>query len=323
MEEKKTNNNSLTKAKSAKKDEFYTQLPDIERELGHYKNHFKDKVVFCNCDDPKESNFFKYFALNFKFLGLKKLISTHYNKGQKSYKLEVVEDINNDGVINLNDAAKTDLIGDGDFRSDECIEILKKVDIVVTNPPFSLFREYVSQLVENKKKFIVIGSLNAITYKEIFQLIKENELWIGYGFKGGNAYFTTTHKTDEFAPGVYNKETNLVKFRNVTWYTNIEIAKRNEDIILYQTYDTTKYPKYDNCDAINVNKTKDIPLNYSGAMGVPISFLNNHNPNQFEILGLDDHELEYPNWRGRGPDINGKAIYRRVIIKNKRFQNGN
>lgn len=323
MEEKKLNNNSLTKAKNAKKDEFYTQLPDIERELGHYKDHFKNKVVFCNCDDPKESNFFKYFALNFKFLGLKKLISTHYNKGEKSYKLEVVEDINNDGIINLDDAVKTDLKGDGDFRSDECIEILKESDIVVTNPPFSLFREYVAQLVENKKLFIIIGSLNAITYKDIFQLIKENKLWIGYGFKGGNAYFSTTHETNEFATGVYNKETNLVKFRNVTWYTNIEIAKRDEDIILYQVYDKSRYPKYDNCDAINVNKTKDIPLDYDGAMGVPISFLNNHNPNQFEILGLDDHELEYPNWRGRGPDINGKAIYRRVIIKNKRLQNGN
>jgi hypothetical protein len=225
---------NLKKAKTNKKDEFYTQLADIERELGHYKNHFKDKIVFCNCDDPKESNFFKYFALNFEYLGIKKLVTTHFEKDKPSYKLEVIEDINNDGVINIEDAVKTKLKQNGDFRSPEAIEILQEADIVVTNPPFSLFRDYIAQLIDYNKKFIIVGSINAITYKEIFKLIKEDKLWLGYGFKGGNAYFSTIYETNGFASGVYNKETGLVKFRNVGWFTNLDIEKRHEDLILYE-----------------------------------------------------------------------------------------
>lgn len=229
---KKALNKALNRANQAKEDEFYTQLPDIERELGHYEKHFKDKVIFLNCDDPEESHFWRYFELNFEFLGLKKLISTHFEAEIPSYKLEIVKDLNNDGKINKLDIVKTLLNQNGDFRSPECIEILKESDIIVTNPPFSLFREYVAQLVEYDKKFVIIGNINAITYKEIFPLIKENKLWLGYGFKGGNAYFRTT-LNKEFAEGVYNQETGLVKFRNVVWYTNLYIKKRTEDLNVF------------------------------------------------------------------------------------------
>lgn len=314
----KASNSNLRKASKEKNDEFYTQLADIERELAHYKDHFKDKVIFCNCDDPEESNFFRYFALNFEKLGLKKVITTHFEKTKPSYKLELEHDLNDDGKINELDKFKTPLTQNGDFRSPESIEILKSCDIVVTNPPFSLFREYVAQLVEYDKKFVIIGSLNAITYKEIFQLIKENKLWLGYGFLGGNAYFKTP-TTKEFASGVYDENTGLVKFRNVTWFTNLEIQKRHEELPLFKTYNEVEYPKYDNYDAIEVSKTKDIPADFDDAMGVPITFLDKYNPEQFEILGLDDHRLEYPNWRGREPDLNGKPIYRRIIIKNKKL----
>lgn len=315
---RKASNSNLRRANKEKNDEFYTQLADIERELAHYKDHFKDKVIFCNCDDPEESNFFRYFALNFEKLGLKKVITTHFEKTKPSYKLELEHDLNDDGKINELDKFKTPLTQNGDFRSPESIEILKSCDIVVTNPPFSLFREYVAQLVEYDKKFVIIGSLNAITYKEIFQLIKENKLWLGYGFLGGNAYFKTP-TTKEFASGVYDENTGLVKFRNVTWFTNLEIQKRHEELPLFKTYNEVEYPKYDNYDAIEVSKTKDIPADFDDAMGVPITFLDKYNPEQFEILGLDDHRLEYPNWRGREPDLNGKPIYRRIIIKNKKL----
>lgn len=315
---RKASNSNLRRANKEKNDEFYTQLADIERELAHYKDHFKDKVIFCNCDDPEESNFFRYFALNFEKLGLKKVITTHFEKTKPSYKLELEHDLNDDGKINELDKFKTPLTQNGDFRSPESIEILKSCDIVVTNPPFSLFREYVAQLVEYDKKFVIIGSLNAITYKEIFQLIKENKLWLGYGFLGGNAYFKTP-TTKEFASGVYDENTGLVKFRNVTWFTNLEIQKRHEELPLFKTYNEVEYPKYDNYDAIEVSKTKDIPADFDDAMGVPITFLDKYNPEQFEILGLDDHRLEYPNWRGRELDLNGKPIYRRIIIKNKKL----
>ncbi len=327
----KSSNKYLHKASQAKFDDFYTQLADIERELSHYKNYFKNKVVFCNCDDPRISNFFHYFSYNFEFLGLKKLITTCYknrqidlfsqNDSEKAIYLEYTGDKDGDKVPNLSEIGIKKLKGDGDFRSRECIKLLKQSDIVVTNPPFSLFREYVEQLIEYDKKFVIIGSLNAITYKEIFKLIKDNKLWLGYGFKGGNAYFKTPYPK-EFAEGVYNKETGLVKFRNVTWFTNLKIQKRYEDLILYKTYEGNKkdYPKYDNYDVINIDKTKDIPMDYVGAMGVPISFLDKYNPKQFEILGLDDHRLEYPNWRGRGPDLNGNPIYRRIIIKHRKVK---
>lgn len=302
-------NKGLNKANKDKYDEFYTQLSDIERELGHYKEHFKDMVVFCNCDDPEESNFWLYFSLNFEHLGLKKIIATHFGNGRPSYKLELIKD---------GTTIKTPLKQNGDFRSPECIEILKEADIVVTNPPFSLFREFVAQLIEYNKKFVIIGSLNAISYKDIFKLIKENKLWLGYGFNGGNAYFRT-HNAKEFADGVYNKETGLVKFRNVTWFTNLEIRKRHEDLILYKKYigNENEYSKYDNYDAINVDKTKDIPIDYKNTMGVPISFLDRYSPEQFEIIGqmvttkIDEFNHGYPY-------INGKKIYARILIRNKK-----
>jgi hypothetical protein len=327
---KKTLNKSLHKANKSKYDDFYTQLSDIEKELKHYKKYFKDKIVYCNCDDPHVSNFFHYFSYNFEQLGLKKLITTCYknqnmelfseNKSEKAIYLEYSGDKNQSNIPDPTEIGIRHLKGDGDFRSQECVELLKQSDIVVTNPPFSLFREYVAQLMQYNKKFIIIGSLNAITYKEIFKLIKENKMWQGYGFDGGNAYFKTNY-TKAFANGVYNKETGLVKFRNVTWFTNLDIEKRHEDLILYKTYlgHEKEYPKYDNYDAINVDKTKDIPLDYNGVMGVPISFLDKYNPDQFEILGLDDHRLVYPEWRGRGPSLKGKTIYRRIIIKNKKI----
>lgn len=310
---KKISNTTLHKAKDSKKDEFYTQLSDIEKELGHYKEHLMGKVIFCNCDDPEESNFYNYFCLNFEYLGLKKLISTHFEKEKQSYKLEIVRDINGDGKINCLDTIRTPLKQNGDFRSPECMEILKEADIVVTNPPFSLFREYVSQLIEYDKKFLIIGSLNAITYKEIFKLIKDNKIWLGYGFSGGNAYFKTPHYED-FVNGVYDKETGLVKFRNVTWFTNLDIKKRHEDLILYEKYDSEKYPKYDNYGGINVDKAKEIPLDYKGAMGVPITFMAKYNPKQFKIIkfrkGDDNKDL----------CINGKCPYFRILIRNKRLK---
>jgi hypothetical protein len=310
-QQKKSSNKNLQKANKEKNDEFYTQLPDIERELKHYQEHFRGKVVFCNCDDPEESNFFRYFALNFEFLGLKKLITTHFEKEKNSYKLELEEDLNGDGKIDVLDKFKTLLKQNGDFRSDECIEILKEADIVVTNPPFSLFREYVAQLMEYDKNFIIVGSKNAITYKEIFKLIKENKLWLGHGFLGGNAYFKTLHYKD-FATGVYDEKTGLVKFRNVTWFTNLDFKERHEDLTLYKTYNEHNYSKYDNYDAIEVSKTKDIPVNYEGAMGVPITFLDKYNPEQFEIIkfrkGDDEKDLS----------IDGKCPYFRILIKNKK-----
>ncbi len=324
---KKTLNSTLKKAKASKSDEFYTQLSDIERELFHYKDHFKGKTVFCNCDDPEESHFWKYFSLNFEHLGLKKLISTHFEITRPSYKLEIVSDINNDGKINQLDMVKTDLTQNGDFRSPECIEILKEADIVVTNPPFSLFREYVAQLVEHEKDFIIIGNLNAITYKEIFKLIKDDKLWLGYGFKGGNAYFSTPH-VKEFANGVYDEKSGLVKFRNVAWYTNIEIKKRQEELLLYKSYSPDEYGTYDNYDAIEVSKTKEIPMDFEGIMGVPISFLDKHNPKQFKILGMsasagyneDVVGIPFLGEKDARPLLNGKNTYARVFIKNLTIQ---
>lgn len=319
----KSLNKNLHKAKNAKKDEFYTQLPDIENELKHYKKHFKDKIVFCNCDDPRISNFFHYFSYNFEQLGLKKLITTCYknqqpdlfskNDSEKAIYLEYTGIKKGGRVPKPEEIGIKRLDGDGDFRSEECIKLLKQSDIVVTNPPFSLFREYVAQLIEYDKKFIIIGSYNAITYKEIFKLIKENKIWLGYGFRNGNAYFKILHEK-EFAAGVYNSDTGLVKFRNVTWFTNLDILKRHEDLILYKSYEgnETEFPKFDNYNAINVDKTKDIPMNFNGAMGVPITFLDKYNPEQFEIIkfrkGNDEKDLS----------INGKFPYFRIIIKKKK-----
>ena len=346
----------LALAKKNKKDEFYTQLTDIEKELNHYKEHFKNKVIFCNCDDPKESNFFKYFALNFKYLQLKRLVATHYNEGEKSYKLEIVEDINKDGKINLDDAITTPLKGNGDFRSDECIKILEESDIVVTNPPFSLFREYIAQLIEYNKKFVIVGHQNAISYKEIFQLIKENKIWLGYGFKGGAGHFINKFYED-YASASDRKE-GMIRVSGVHWFTNLEIKKRQEDIILYKKYNEENYPKYDNFDAINIDVTKEIPMDYKGYMGVPITFMDKYNPEQFEIIALGivgsidftcNKKMEIFNKQGEltgkytfnakgtlykkyNPKIDKtpsfkdcktgelyKSIYARIIIKNKRI----
>lgn len=311
-------NKSLNAAAKAKQDEFYTQMPDIANELKHYKHHFVGKTVLCNCDDPFESNFFKFFALNFNAWGLKKLICTCYNGSpiagkelslfdfdeeptteRKAYKVELTEltDINGDGATDLLDVREllkvnppSLLSGNGDFGSDECIELLKEADIVVTNPPFSQFRRFVSLLMEHKKKFLIIGNQNAITYKEIFPLIRNNQLWLGY--KSGDMAFTVP---DSYEP----RETRFwidkygQKWRsmgNICWYTNLDHKKRHELLDLYKTYTPEEYPKYDNYDAIEVSRVSDIPMNYDGYMGVPITFLDKYNPEQFEIYGATESE---------------------------------
>jgi len=352
----KSSNKNLHKASKAKKDEFYTQLSDIEKELGHYKKHFKGKVVLCNCDDPRVSNFFHYFSYNFENLGLKKLIATCYknqdadlfsqNKVEKAIYLEYTGDKNGDKIPELNEIGIKHLKGNGDFRSEECIELLKSADIVVTNPPFSLFREYVAQLMEYKKKFIIIGHQNAITYKEIFKLIKDNKIWLGYGFTGGAAHFINQHYEDYATAG--NHKEGMIRVSGVVWFTNLEINKRHEDLILIKTYKghESEYPKYDNYDAINVDVTKDIPADYKGAMGVPITFLDKYNPEQFEILGQGRSDLcvgmknmsqqfvdDYYKGGGTGLykkgnpllgyyDNKGKAVipYMRIVIKNKKVK---
>lgn len=290
-------NKRFDDAKKNKNDEFYTQLTDIEKELSHYKEHFKGKTILCNCDDPRVSNFFKYFALKFDELSLKKIISTCYknqdvdlftqNNCEKAVYIEYTGNPNDPTNTDFSTIEVKELKGDGDFRSAECIELLKQADIVVTNPPFSLFREYVAQLIEYGKKFIIVGNQNAVTYKEIFKLLKEDKIWMGYGFSGGNAYFGLPKTVEtNYAKGVFNSETGLVKFRNCCWFTNLDIAKRHEDLILYKTYTSEEYPNYENYDAINVDKTSDIPLDYDGVIGVPITFLDKYSPEQFEITGL-------------------------------------
>lgn len=341
----KDKNRNLQKAKSSKQDEFYTQLSDIEKELKHYKGHFAGKVVYCNCDDPRVSNFFHYFSHNFEKLGLKKLITTCYknqemdlfsrNDSERAIYLEYCGDKNGSNLPEQEEIGIKYLNGDGDFRSKESIDLLEQADIVVTNPPFSLFREYVAQLVEYDKRFIIIGSYNAISYKEIFRLIMDNKIWLGYGFTAGNAFFKTPHPK-EFANGVYDKNTGLVKFRNVTWFTNLDISKRHEDLILYKTYSPEEYPTYDNYDAIEVSQTKNIPADYYGFMGVPITFLDKYNPDQFEIMGITDRdnnsglktkaytEEDVPN----PGDLNRRAVikigneykstYARLLIRRRR-----
>ena len=355
-------NSNVNAARIAKKDEFYTQLADIENELKHYRQHFRGKVILCNCDDPYESNFFKYFANNFNAFGLKKLIATCYNgspiQGDElmidwgdfedspkkiAYKVEITEvtDANGDGRVDLADVryliqndknVLSTLKENGDFRSRECIELLKEADIVVTNPPFSLFREYVAQLMKYEKKFLIIGHQNNISYKEIFPLIKNNKMWLGYGFKGGAAHFISPYE-DVATAGDHRK--GMIRVSGVTWYTNLEIPKRHENLILYQTYSPECYPSFDNYDAINVDKTNDIPIDYDGVMGVPITFLDKYNPDQFEILGITDRqntsglrtkkytEKDTPKFNdlnARGAIlVNGqlKAIYARILIRKK------
>lgn len=291
-------NKNLNKAKEAKKDEFYTQLEDINNELKHYRDHFRGKTVLCNCDDPRVSNFFTYFAYNFEFLGLKKLITTCYknqdmnlfsqNKSEKAVYLIYEGDKNGDHYPNAEEIGVMPLKGDGDFRSDECIELLKEADIVVTNPPISLFREYVAQLIKYEKKCLIIGNVNAITYKEIFPLIKDNRLWMGASIHSGDRKFWVPddYELNAAGCGIDEKGKKYIRVKGVRWFTNLDYKERHEDIILYRTYNPEEYPKYDNYDAINVDNVADIPMDYYGVMGVPITYLDKYNPEQFEIIGL-------------------------------------
>lgn len=369
-------NDHLANAKRAKNDEFYTQFDDIQKEIEAYLEYnpdvFRGKVVYCNCDDPFESNFFRYFVLNFKKLRLKQLITTSYKpspvantqlelfgddktltkpKGRpkvtaNKFIINKVHDIGGDSEFNLKKVAKqlktnehnewAPLEGDGDFRSDECKDLLQQADIVVTNPPFSLFTQYVKQLFDYKKKFVIIGNMNAITYKEIFPLIRNNELWLGNGFHAGNAYFYTPN-TRAFASGVYDEKTGLVKFRNVCWFTNLDHGRRHQALPLMTVKENLKYSKhkevkgkrkydkYDNYDAIEVPFTDAIPSDYRGVMGVPISFLNKYNPDQFEILGATESEGKgFSNglWDAKSkvaqPVVDGERVYKRIFIRHKK-----
>ena len=344
------------KAKENKADEFYTQLSDIEMELRHYKEHLHNKVIFCNCDDPFESNFFKYFAMNFNHLGLKKLIATCYaslpvagkelslfdvesigenlEDAKHPYKIEIseVRDEDRDGAVGLADVeyllknrenTLTLLKGDGDFRSPECIELLKEADIVATNPPFSLFREYVAQLMEYGKSFIIIGNTNALTYKDIFILIQENKIRTGYTNFNVGMYFYVPDSVEK-----YHKIKNgrkMVRVSTSCWFTNLEVQKHKAFITLYKQYTPKEYPHYDNYDAIEVSKVAEIPYDYEGAMGVPITFLDKYNPEQFEILGMassagyskDIVGIPFIGERDARPLIRGKNTYARVFIKKK------
>lgn len=295
-------NKNLRKAKKEKNDEFYTQITDIEKELKHYKEQFKDKIIFCNCDDPEYSNFWRYFQLNFNHLGLKKLISTHYDDEKSTYKLEY------DGK----EKVTTQLKQNGDFRSPEAIEILKEADIVVTNPPFSLFREYMAQLMEYEKDFLIIGNMNAITYKEVFPLLKDNKVWLGYNSGAFKFEVPDSYNKKNIEIGEDGKK--YAKLGNITWFTNLDVKKRHEKLILYKTYNPEEYPKYDNYDAIEVNRVANIPMDYDGVMGVPITFMDKYNPEQFEILGQTGVDIELEKGR---PYINGKRKYARMLIKRK------
>ncbi|MDE2858194.1 MAG: modification methylase [Chloroflexota bacterium] len=322
-------NRNLHRAKNAKYDEFYTQLSDISDELRHYKKHFRDKVVYCNCDDPTVSNFFHYFAYGFRRLKLKKLITTCYKSRERDlfsqHDVQKAIWLQYDGQLIENRIPDPEQIGihhldgDGDFRSEECVELLKQADIVVTNPPFSLFREYVAQLVEYDKKFIIIGDKNIITYKEIFPLIKAGKMWVGYKTMSGGLYMDVPqHRVEEikanYSKGSYKIFDGVLKFfARACWYTNLPHRRRNEEIILTETYSPEKYPRYDNYDAIEVSRVEYIPKDWDGAMGVPITFLNKFNPDQFEIIkfrkGDDEKDLR----------INGKEPYFRILIRNKKL----
>lgn len=289
---------TIDKAKEAKKDEFYTQLEDINNELKHYREHFRGKTVLCNCDDPRVSNFFTYFAYNFEFLGLKKLITTCYknqdmnlfsqNQSEQAVYLIYEGDKNGNHTPDANEIGVMPLKGDGDFRSKECIELLKEADIVVTNPPFSLFREYVAQLMEYNKEFLIIGNQNALSYKEIFPLIRDNKIWLGASIHSGDRKFWVPEDYELKAAGCGIDATGrkYIRVKGIRWFTNLDYKERHEDLILYKNYTPDLYPKYENYDAINVNRTEDIPCDYEGIMGVPITFMDKYNPDQFEIIGL-------------------------------------
>jgi len=329
-------NKSLHAANRAKNDEFYTELADIDKELRHYKHHFKNKTVYCNCDDPRVSNFFHYFSHNFETLGLKKLMATCYksqaadlfsqNDSEQAVYLIYEGDKNGNRVPDPSEIQVLPLKGDGDFRSEECIALLKQADIVVTNPPFSLFREYVAQLVEYDKKFLIIGNQNAITYKEIFPLIKENKMWLGN--HGGAMKFKVPPHYEPRPTRYWQDETGQ-KWRsmgNTYWFTNLDHDKRHEELILYKRYTPEEYPHYENYDAIEVSKVAEIPCDFDGAMGVPITFLDKHNPEQFEIIGMgEDNGTGYSGgvWLGGSKSclINGKAKFKRIFIKRRQPEN--
>lgn len=338
-------NKNLNSARKAKKDEFYTQISDIEKELQHYWAHFRGKTVLCNCDDPYESNFFKYFALNFNQLGLKKLICTCYNGSpvqgtelitffkefneepkKDAYKVEITEvkDMNGDGAVDLsdvkillqNDKNVMSLLETGDFRSKECVDLLKEADIVVTNPPFSLFREYLMLLINYNKEFVIIGNVNAISYKEVFPLIKSEKVWLGPSITSGDRKFNVPddYPLNAAGCGIDQDGKRFIKVKGVRWFTNLDHKKRHEKLDLVCKYSPEEYPHYDNYDAIEVSKTANIPCDYEGIMGVPITFLDKYNPEQFEIVRFrkgDD---------GRDLCVNGKCPYFRILIRNKHPQ---
>ncbi len=328
-------NTNLHKAALAKNDEYYTQLPDIENELKHYKAYFKDKIVYCNCDDPTISNFFNYFSYSFELLGLKKLITTCFKNQQRdlftkhdsdqAIMLEYNGFQEGDRIPKIEDIGVTYLKGNGDFRSVECVEILKQADIVVTNPPFSLFRDYVAQLIKYNKKFVIIGNKNAITYKEIFPLVKENRIWVGNTPMGKDLLFDLP---EDYANELlvtkkegssYKIVDGVVKGRSQSiWLTNLDHKKRHEELILYRKYRSQDYPHYDNFDAIEVSKTKDIPMDWEGVMGVPITFLDKYNPDQFEIIGMDRPLMTELTGKQSRFKINNKEMYARILIRNKR-----
>ena len=348
-------NKDLRKAKKSKKDEFYTQLTDIEREINHYRKHFKDKVVLCNCDDPRVSNFFHYFSYNFEKLGLKKLITTCYKSQdvnlfsehdtEKAVYLEYNGDKNGNNVPDPEEIGIKELKGDGDFRSQESIELLKQADIVVTNPPFSLFRDYVAQLIEYDKKFVIIGNLNALTYKETFKLIKENKMWFGHSIHSGDREFGVPkdYPLKAASSRVDENGNKFIRVKGVRWFTNLDYEERYQDLILYKKYNSKEYLTYENYDAININVTKEIPEDYNGDMGVPITFMDKYNPDQFEIIGLgisnsgkgigveaykEEHKKYRKEVQKRGAVdgdlymmIDGVVTvpYARIIIKNKRI----
>lgn len=332
---KKPLNRSLRTARATKQDEFYTQLSDIEKELRYYTTQFRNKTVLCNCDDPMVSNFFHYFSHNFEKLRLKKLITTCYKNcesdlftrhtGERGLYLEYCGDTNNNRVPDPEEIGAHKLKGDGDFRSTECVALLQQADIVVTNPPFSLFREYVEQLVKFEKKFLIIGNHNAISYKEIFELIKDNKLWLGY-----------THPVAFIVPDHYEMRdvrswrdedgTNWRSLGNACWFTNIDIKKRHEELITVKEYSPNDYPSYDNYNAIEVSKYKNIPCDYEGVMGVPVTFLEHYNPDQFEIVGSDYEvkqgllpDLLRQGWTGKTDRgyVNGKRLYARILIRRR------
>lgn len=351
------NNNDLRTAKANKKDEFWTQIVDIENEMQHYKHHFEGKTVLCNCDDPLESNFFLYFALNFNHLKLKKLISTCYKDSAISkkkglshgYKIEVTEvkDLDGDDMITNKDIElllkmnkPVELEGDGSFESPECVELLKECDICCTNPPFSRFRDFISLLMEYEKKFIVLGNINAVTTKEIFPLIKDNKIWLGYSIHSGDREFKVPDDYPLNAAGcrIDEEGNKYIRVKGVRWFSNLDHKKRHQKLDLYMEYNENKdyFPKYDNYDAININKTIEIPCDYDGVMGVPITFLDKYSPEQFEIIGgfngysqcdLENGQIcgemtpyidkngKQKSWRG--PTVGKKTVYFRILIKRK------